>query len=91
MERIQEQFVQVFEWIEEQIGDILVPPIVEGAVEVGQNFALERMQQRTVEQTVVAPALQGVAPLPDVAVGDTGFDSSWNVHSSLRGHSHWRS
>ena len=42
-----------------------------------QSFLLERIQQRTVVQTVVAPALQVVVLLPDVAVGDTGFDSSW--------------
>ena len=56
-----------------------MPPIVEETVEVDQNFLLERIQERTVVQTVVAPALQVVAPFPDVAVGDTGFDStsSW--------------
>ena len=49
---------------------------MEDTVEVDHNFLLERIQQRTVVQTVVAPALQAVAPFPDVAVGDTGFDSS---------------
>ena len=50
LERIQEQFMQVFVRIEEQIGDTLVPPTVEET--------LEPDQQRTVEQTVVSLLFQ---------------------------------
>ena len=95
--QIQEQFVErvekipqerlLFERIEEQIGDILVPPIVEETVKIGQKFLLERIQQRTVVQTVVAPALQVVAPFPDVALVLRQLVEL--VYSSLRGHSHW--
>ena len=42
-ERIQEQIVP--ERIEKQIGDILVPPIVEETVEVVQVFLHGRLQQ----------------------------------------------
>ena len=68
----------LFERIEEQIGHILVPPIVEDTVEVDQKFP------RIVVQAVVSLALQVVAPHPDVADGDTGFESSWSWCISRR-------
>ena len=76
IERMQEQFVQVLERVEEQIGDTLVPPTVE-----------ERIQQRTVEQTVVAPARQVVAPFPDVHYVDVMSHESIleNLETALKG------
>ena len=59
----------LFERIEEQIRDTLAPPVVEETVDVYQNFLLESIQQRTVVQTVVAPALQVYAPFPDFCRG----------------------
>ena len=48
------------ERIEEQIVDILVPPIVEETAEVVQIIPQERFQQSTVEQIVVVPVPQVV-------------------------------
>lgn len=63
-ERIQEQLVPAR--IEEQIGDVLVPPIVEDTVEVVQIIPQERLQQRTVEQMVNALVPQVAMGLPSV-------------------------
>ena len=89
--QIQQQFVEsvpripqerlLFERIEEQIRDTLAPPVVEETVDVDQKILLESIQQRTMVQTDVAPALQVYAPFPDFAVSDTGSDnsSSWST------------
>ena len=44
--------------IEEVIGDILVPPIVEETVEVVHSLPQERLQQRTMDQALVLPTAE---------------------------------
>ena len=54
------------ERIEETIGDILVPPIVEENVQVVRSLPQDRLQQRTLDQVLVLPTVEETVESPQI-------------------------